>query len=395
MVNNGDVAFQAYQILNAIQKQATGEAALTATNHEEFVSIAQKVLAAGKEPVLNAISTVLTRSLIAVRPYNRKFGGLEASADRWGAWYRKLSYGDVDVQEDQGYKLVDGSSIDPFVFRKIPVLETMYLGASTMQWTHSVPKDQLNTAFQSEQGLVNFVSGIALHMANLREQYLEDHARQTLTALMLARSASESAAPESVVHLVTEYNAELGNPSPALTLADLMAPDKVRAFFQFVIGKIAGISRMMEERSQLFQNPVTGYRINRHTPKSDQRMYLLAEVMEKIATQVNANTFNEEFLKLPDHELVSFWQAIKSPDAISGTPPVLNADGTLGTGSATSETNVLGIIMDRDAAGYNVYFEEMEPTIYNPTGRYYNFNYSVRIQDQIDLTEKSVLLLLD
>ena len=393
-VNTGDVAFQAYQILNAIQQQATGETSIAATNHEEFVSIAQKVLASGYEPVMNAVSTVLTRTLIAVRPYNRKFGGLEASSDRWGAWFRKLSYGDIDVEEDKAYTVVDGQSIDPFVFKKVPVLETKYLGANTRQWTYSIPQDVMRSAFQSEQALVDWVSGLALHMSNLREQYFEDEARATLVALMLARSASESGTPSGVVHLVTEYNTAI-NASPAYTLADLMAPDKIRAFYQFVIGRIAGISRMMEERSQLFQNSVTGYRIMRHTPKADQRLYLLAEVMETIATQVNANTFNEEFLKLPEHELVSFWQAIDTPMSISGTPPVLNADGTLGTGSATSESAVLGIIMDRDAAGYNVYFDEMEPAIYNPTGRYTNINYSVKTQDQIDLTEKSVLLLLD
>lgn len=394
-VNTGDYAFQAYSIMNSIHAQATGTSTVAPINHDQFVSVAQKVLASGYENTLNAISVVLGRTMVAVRPYSRKFADLEATADRWGGWVRKLSYGDIDVEEDDTYALVDGQSIDPFEVKKVPVLETKYLGSNVFEMKHTVFKRQLDAAFQDERSFMDFINGLTLHMSNLREQYLENLARQTLVALMLGRSAGESDYPTCVVHLVTEYNTVLGSPSPALTLADLMAADKIRGFFQWVIGRIAGVSRMMTERSELFQNTVTGYKINRHTPREDQRMYLLAEVLEQIACQVEANTFNEEFLKLPAYEEVSFFQAIDTPATISGTPPVLNADGTLGTGSATSETAVLGVILDRDAAGYNVYQDELEPAIYNPAGQYWNIFHHVRTQNQIDLTEKSVLLLLD
>lgn len=391
-VNNGNVAEQAYAYINAIHDQATGETTLAPLNHEQFVSIAQKTLAAGYEPVLNAISTVLSRTLIAVRPYERKLAGMEATTERWGGWMRKLNFGDTAVEEDQGYKLVDGQSIDPYVVKKIPILETCYLGADTWQDHYSVPKDQLNASFQSEQGLYDLISGMALHFNNLREQHLENFARQTLAALMLGRKASETANASSVVHLVTEYNGKTGG---SYTLEDLMKPDMIRGFYQFVIGRVAGISRRMTERSQLYQNKITGYKINRHTPRADQKVYLLADVMETIASQVESNTFNEEFLSIPDHESVSFWQSIDSPDKISGVPPMIAADGTLTTGTQTAVSDVFGIILDRDAAGYNVFVDEMEPVMYNSAGRYWNFYHSIKAQSQVDLTEKSVLLMLD
>lgn len=391
-VNNGDIATQAYAYINAIHDQATGETTLAPMNHEQFVSIAQKTLAAGYEKVLNAISTVLSRTLVAVRPYERKFADLEATSERWGGWVRKINFGDIEVEEDKGYAAVDGATIDPFEINHAPILETNYLGADAWQMHHTVLKDQLDAAFKGETELMDFVNGLALHIQNQREQNLENFARQTLVALMLGRKASEATNGDSVVHLVTEYNTATGG---SYTLQDLMKPDMIRGFYQFVIGRVAGISRMMTERSQMFQNKITGYKINRHTPRADQRVYLLASVMETIATQVDSNTFNDEFLKLPEHETVSYWQAIDTPDQISGVPPMLNADGTLGTGSQTAVSNVFGIIMDRDAAGYNVFFDEIEPAIYNPRGRYWNFFHAVRVQSQVDQSEKSVLLLLD
>ena len=52
---------QAAQLLNAIQQQATGQAALTATDLSEFVSAAQTTLRTGYDPVMHAISQVISR----------------------------------------------------------------------------------------------------------------------------------------------------------------------------------------------------------------------------------------------------------------------------------------------------------------------------------------------
>ena len=47
---------QAATLLNAIQTQATGQAALTATDVSSFVSAAQTTLKTGYDPVINAIN---------------------------------------------------------------------------------------------------------------------------------------------------------------------------------------------------------------------------------------------------------------------------------------------------------------------------------------------------
>ena len=55
-------------VLNSIQQQATGQAALTATNTADFVTNAITTLNTGRDPVMNAISQVLTRTIFSVRP---------------------------------------------------------------------------------------------------------------------------------------------------------------------------------------------------------------------------------------------------------------------------------------------------------------------------------------
>ena len=68
----GEMTFkQAATLLNSIQQQATGQAALVATDIHSFISCASTTLATGYDPVINAINQVLTRTIFSTRPYSR------------------------------------------------------------------------------------------------------------------------------------------------------------------------------------------------------------------------------------------------------------------------------------------------------------------------------------
>ena len=68
---------QASTVLNAIVAQATGNTAIATADTKDFVTVAQTGLLAGYDPLLAAISQVLSRTIFSVRPYTRKFKSLE------------------------------------------------------------------------------------------------------------------------------------------------------------------------------------------------------------------------------------------------------------------------------------------------------------------------------
>ena len=91
---------QASALLTALYSQVTGSAdASTPVDTSSFISMAQATLRSGYEPVMSAISQVLGRTLIAVRPYSRKFKGLEMTADRWGGITRKINF--IDTKDER------------------------------------------------------------------------------------------------------------------------------------------------------------------------------------------------------------------------------------------------------------------------------------------------------
>lgn len=379
---------QAYTLINAVHRQATGQDNIQATDLSSFISVAQSTLQCGYEATLNAISQVITRTIISVRPYNAKFKGLEMSSDRWGGILRKINFADSLALADPTYELVDGQSIDQYTVKKPNVLETRYVGSNVYKGKYTIFTRQLDTAFSSPTEFASFMSGLMTHFSNELEQWLEN-LKRTILANMIG--AKNIIAGEGKVLLLTEYNTLTGN---NFTKVDIMKPANFKPFMQWAYTRVSEVSRLMSERSQLFQQVITGKPIMRHTPVEDQRVYMLANFLDAMDAQVLADTYHDNFLRYADVEAVSYWQAIKSPDQVSVTPVYANATGAIVTGDPQVVEDVIGIIFDRDAMGYNLYQDSLETSPYNADGQYYNLFHHVRVQLQNDVTEKACIFLL-
>ena len=389
---------QAYQLLNSLHEQATGQTSIAPTNLADFVSMAQATLRAGYDPIINSLSQMVGRTIVAVRPYRAKFKGLELSNQRWGGITRKVNFIEGTSEEDKTYALVDGSAIDQYIVKKPKVLETHYYGKDIYSDTYTIFTTQLDTAFTSPEALGEFFSGLMMHFSNQREQWLEDMKRAALCNFIAAKytSATEvgSVSTDQVVHLLTEYNTESGI-SPALTSATIYQPENFRPFIQWVYARINTLARLMAERSEKFQQRVTGKPIMRHTDPSDLKMYILAPLMDKIDAMAAANTYHNDLLKMVDREGVSYWQNIDAPDEIQTTPSYVDGDLALAAANAVTLTDVVGVMFDRDAVGYNIYKDTISTSPYNARGEYYNMFPHVEIQLENDITEKGIVLMLD
>ncbi|MBP5433241.1 hypothetical protein [Ruminococcus sp.] len=389
-VNNMSIE-QAATVLSAIHSQVTGYSGVTPTDVSDFVSVAQATLQAGYDSVIAAISQVISKTLIAVRPYNRKFKGLEVSNERWGGITRKINFADRGPMQDDTYALVDGSPVDQFVVRTPDVLETRYYGSNVYQGQYTIFTKQLDVAFSGPEAFAAFMSGLMTHFSNEREQWLEDGARMILMNLIAAKAD----AGIDVFHLLTEYNTVTGL-SPALDAQTVMQPDNFPAFVKWMYGRVANLSSLMTERSKLFQLEITGKPILRHTPLEDQKVYLNSQFLNDMTARVLADTYHENFLRYSDVEAVNFWQAIDDPLDVSCTPVYIDNTGTITVASGNvAVSDVIGVMFDRDAVGYNIYDDSIEASPYNAAGQYYNLFSHVRVQFQNDLTEKAVVLCLD
>lgn len=394
-------------VLNSLYQQATGRTALTAQTTGDFVSVAQATISAGNDAVMNAISNVLSRTIFSIRPYNAKLVGLEKSLPRWGAYMRKLSIADSDFKDDEAYDypvtydatetdpMGTGLSVDQWKIKKPDVLQTNFFGSSVYADSVTITEDQLESAFRGPDELGTFLSLITTNMSNRLELSRETIARG-LCANLIASLVSENNTSR-VIHLLTEYNTLCGlTGGDALTATTVYQPDNFAPFMKWVYSRIAQISDMMTEHSELYQTIVNSKHILRNTPVQKQKIYLYSPARHQIDARVLADTYHDSYLRYADVETVNFWQSIKTPDTVKCKPTYTHTDGTAKTpGSAVTQANVFGIMFDEDAMGYAVLDRRVVPTPLNANGLYRNLWVHAKQRVFMDNTEKAVVLLLD
>lgn len=382
-------------LLNSIVSQATGRTSITPTNLQDFISVGQTALSVGPDPLMQAISQVLSRTIFSVRPYSEKFSGLRADALRWGNHVRKLSIADSDWDSDQRYYeapgdfLDNGDSVDMYKIKMPNVLQTNFYGQNVVQRSITIFRDQLNVAFSNPEDFMRFVSMIMSNVSDQLAQARESTARMALANFIGGKNILGAG---HVFHLIDEYNSAT---QQSLTAATIFNPANYATFIRWVYGFIKTISDRMTERSVIYQQNVTGKAISRHTPKARQKLYISAPDINRMDAEVLSITFNEDRLNLGEVESVGYWQSIETPNTVSVTPSYMGTDGTIVNGTAQVVNNIFGLLFDEEAIMVQSVNEWSAPTPFNPAGGYTNTYWHQSNRYLNDFTEKGVLFLLD
>ena len=400
MASNELTFNQISTLLNAINAQATGATAIVATDTHSFVTQAQATLKAGYDPVLGAISQVLSRTIFSIRPYSAKFRGLMVSEQRYGNHVRKLNIADRDYVTDDRSALVDGQSVDQQLVRKPNILQTNFYGENVFEDYYTIYKDQLDVAFTGPEEFARFVTMTVQNATDKLEMSRENLARALLANYIGAKLVTTGNLiedTESVVHLLTEYNTLTGL---SLTTSTVYQPANFAPFMRWVYSRIAGLSSLLTERSLKFHiNPtVSGVAkpIPRHVPYERQRVYLYAPAQYQTEARVLADAYHDNYLKLADHETVNFWQAITTRDKILVHPNYMLADGTYGhTTQDVEQAGVFGIVMDEEVMGFTPVNQWQMPAPFNSRGGYTTVWMHETQRHWTDMTESGIILLLD
>lgn len=400
-----DLTFnQLSTVLTEITNQATGVKNSAPVNTGSFVNIAQLALKTGYDPLTTAISQVLSRTIFSVRPYSRKFKGLNVSNQRYGNHVRKLLTIDKPFEDDDRLKLVDGESIDQYKVNKPKVLQTNFYGANVYQKSVTIYKDQLDCAFSSPDEFASFISMVMQNASDMIEQAHEETARATIANLVAGIYRTETGGTSSAdlaksnggkraVNLLALYNTQNGT---SLKVNDIFKTANFEGFVKFAFATINTIADLMTDRNTLFSSQLTDYTVIRHTPKSKMKFYLYTDFVNKINSEVYSSIFNPDFLKAVDFESVNFWQSPLNPSLINNTPSILKKDGTvIIAGTQVNMLNVIGVLFDEEAAGYTTVNEWAQPTPFNARGGYYNQFWHFTDRYWNDFTENAVIFYIE
>lgn len=382
-----------YAIINAMAAEMLGEnATIQAIDESTFASVGESVLQAGTENVINTLSLVCSRDLVAIRPYKAKFRLINAlDSGMFSNRIRKISYyaknavptGASNTQlfsENLGMDFDNGVHYDSSTPPVQMSTESMWLqstpvtyqawfgGGIEWQYPYTLYENQLKQAFRSPAEWTDFLNGFLVSVANDLETEKEAFSRLVVLNAIAGVANLTSDMPGSFVNLTTEFNT-FYNISPAYTTAELLSThfSELLAFF---VARVKTISDMMENRSTLYHwsptKTVNGvsYYLPRQTKKEDQRMMMISSFWNNAESLVLPAIFNDQYLKVDNFEKIDYWQNINDPSAISITPAIPDTSNPSAqiAGSAVTLSNVLGILYDRDAMMVDFHLESVEST---------------------------------
>lgn len=381
---------QIAQLLTSIVSQATGRQVINPVNTSQFVSVANMALECGYNETITAFNQVMARTIFSIRPYTRKFASLQVDNQQYGNHVRKINYKEQGWEDDQRYILQDNESIDMYKIKKPGIVQTNFYGGKIYQKHITRFRDQLDTAFKSPDELGRFITGYMTEASNEIEKGHEELAR-LLVANAIAGTIVGNA--PSVIHLLTEYNAETGG---SYTSTTIRQPENYKNFVYWMYARINTLSKMLTEFSYQYHVNIKGKEIPRHTPVSMQRLYLFTPQVEQIAARVLSGTYNDGLLKMMVSEEVNYWQSIQTPDEIQIVPTYLGSDGNPAIGTNTiTQDNIIGVLFDWEALGYTVINQWTSTTPLNSAGGYWNTFWHFTDRYWFDPTENMIILLLD
>lgn len=378
-------------VMNDLYQQATGQKAIAIVDESTFVSVAQKALQVGYDPVIGALSQVLSKTIFSVRPYSAKFKGLEVDNQKYGSITRKVTAIDKPFEDDDRLPLTDGTSVDDQKINKPEVVQLNYYGADMYQKSITYFKDQLDSAMESSAQFGDFISMVVSNIMDMIEQSKEVTSRATINNFIAGVIAGGTA--DQKVHLLTEFNNATG---ANYTKQDVLAPANIEAFSKWAYAFLSKKVDMLSERTSMFHTNLTGKTIMRHTPKQDLKTYFLSDFLHMFSAEVLADTYHDSFLSVSDVESVNYWQSAKTPDTIKIKPTYLAADGTLTTPSnAVEQSDIVGILFDREAMGITTVNQWTASAPFNARGGYTNQFWHFTEKYWNDFTENAIVITLD
>lgn len=380
-------ATQIYSIVNEVAKQAMGSTAIAVVDNAGLVALGNTVLGSDttKNNFINALTDRIGRTIVSFRAYNSHFPDFERDSIEWGNILQKIKIAMPEAEEDQSYDLKDGVSVDQYKINKPKVNQLLFTTETPWQTHITVHLDALEKAFVDSNAMGAFISSMFGEVQNRIELAMENLSIDCVNNYMAEIIKGMDSSPTRVINLVTEYKDKTGVDHTTEPLSALDDED----FLKYVVRRINSLSTTMEYMTTgMFNAPQgTDGSYTRHTPKSEQRMLLFIDLVNSLKTNINSKAFNMEQVAIDiPFKTVPFWQSLQTPAGINIKP----ASG----GDAIVQSEVMGILYDREAMGtFKKKYTSLTSPI-NAAGKYYNVFYHMITMYFNDLTENAVVFLL-
>ena len=418
----------AHVIVGEWARMITGQDNIKVVDTSSFLSAGEIIMSSEVENQYNTFSILLGKVYWASRRYNAVLNKMDAiSTGEFTHRFAKVSHYSLDpvasgwFNTDLYTNLADGftngqnkdangdpqSTKSQWEQTQRPFKVFNYGGSDTYQFAITQYEQDIKQALRSEDEFIAYLESKMTEHNNDLETQREAWDRMMLCTKIAQTYAMGSVMNGSVKNLTTLYNAKFGTNYTSAQLRTTY----LKEFLAFMVSEIRSDSDYLEERSANYHwsVPITyrgkTHRILRHTPKSDQYMYLYSRLFRDAEAMVLPEIFHDGYLTLDNYQNVTYWQS--NVDEVSRSkikiePPVVDTDtthtstyGTQVKGATVELDYVVGMLNDRDGLLTDFQIERAETTVLEARKGFRNTWITVTKNGIVDPTENTIIYYMD
>ena len=312
---------QIASIVNDAVEDALGKSAnLQQLDSTDIVSLGKAISEYDAyEGFFSALANRIVRTIYFIRTYEGSKRSILRDEHEYGAFIQKVYYEMPEAVDNPTWKIPTNlgayTQASPYdVATAITVSSLIFGGKGTWSIEIVRPIEQIKSAFLDSASMMNFIDGIYLAVENafrLEEDRLISLAANTAMAASIKAGKARN--------LLAEYNT--AHASATLTVAQaLESPD----FLKYASKEINRTIKNMGKMSTVYN--VDGY--TTFTPRDRMVVEMLAEFASASDMYLQADTFHNELVQLPNYEEVPFWQGSGSAFSFAdcSSISVINSD---------------------------------------------------------------------
>ena len=360
--------------MNSVSKEVLGKTDLIQEDLTGIVDMGTEVF--NQNAIDNYVKSLVNhigKVVFVNRPYSGKVPSVLMDAWEFGSVMEKISADIPQAEENESWKLTDGTEYKQDIFHKPTVTAKFFNSKVTFEVPVSITERQVKESFSSAAQLNGFLSMIynavdksmTIKTDALIMRTINNMIAETLDADKAAFGSTKpdysTASTVRCVNLLKLYNTAKNAQLTAATA--ILDPEFIR-FAAYQMGLYAD---RLGSISTLFN--VGGK--ERFTPKDALHTVLLSDFAKAAQAYLYADTYHNEQVLLPKAETVPSWQATGKDYAFANVSKI---DVKSASGKTISISGVLGVMFDRDALGVTN-SDKRVTTNYNAKAEFFNNYY--------------------
>ena len=337
---------QITNVVNDAVRDALGTSeSITVLDSSNIVALGKKISDMDAyEPFFKSLANRIARTVYFVRSYSGSDRHILRDEHDYGAFIQKVYYKMPEAVDNPTYNFSGSDSkfqqVSPFdVETTVEVTSMVFGGQGTWSVEIVRPLEQVKQAFTSPSAMASFIDGIYVTVDNAYEFEME-----RIVALADNTAMASAIAGGQGRNLLAEYNKAHSTtltPAQALESAD---------FLKYASMEINRTVDNMSKMTTVFN----AKQYETFTPKDRLIMEMLSQFASASDMYLQADTFHNELVKLPNFEKVPYWQrhdkefSFSACSSISIKNTQLANVGPIGEDGAFAQSGIIAFVHDEE-----------------------------------------------